>query len=94
MFKGTSENTSATSLKKLLKSAADSTLRPYSTLIGQNLGNSGLIAAVPMHQFFSMSAVANEVGLKEAGLAGQPIAQRKLDNKHAAMLATYVAWAN
>lgn len=89
MFEGTSENVTANSLKGI-RSAVDSTLRPYSTLIGHNLGNAGLIATVPMHQFYGMSAVANEIGLTEAGFEGQPVAQRKLNPKHALGLAVYM----
>lgn len=89
MFKGNSEKMSATSLKGL-GSATDSTLRPYSLLVSHNLGNLGLIASVPMHQFYQMSAVANEGGLAEAGFEGSPIAQRKLDPKHAFKLAVYM----
>jgi hypothetical protein len=42
-----------------------------------------------MHQFYEVSAVANEKGLAEQSEDG-PIAQRKLDPKHAAKLATYI----
>lgn len=89
MIPESAENASATSLKDF-NSSLDSTLRPYSTLIGHNLGNLGVIATVPMHQFHNMSAVANEVGLSEAGMDGEPVAQRKLDPKHAQKLALYM----
>jgi hypothetical protein len=42
-----------------------------------------------MHQFYEISAVANEQGLAEQSAEGM-IAQRKLDPKHAAKLATYI----
>lgn len=82
-------NGSQNSLKDL-QISSDSTLRPYTTLVGNNLGNLGVIAIMPMHTFFRMSAVANEAGLEEAGLSTQTIAQRKLDPKHAQKLATYM----
>ncbi len=69
--------------------SADSSARPYNVLNGFNLGNSTLLLSVPMHQFFEVSAVANEKGLAEQSEDG-PIAQRKLDPKHAAKLATYI----
>jgi hypothetical protein len=90
MFQGTSENTTGATSLKALSSAVDSTLRPYTTLVGHNLGNASLIVTLPMHQFYTMSAVANEIGLAEAGLPGQPVAQRKLDPKHAFKLAVYM----
>jgi len=73
-----------------LQSAADSSLRPYNTLIGHNLGNPGIVAAMPMHRFFSISAVANQAGLEEAGLESEQISQRNLDRSHAFKLAVYM----
>ncbi|HVT90223.1 MAG TPA: DNA sulfur modification protein DndB [Tepidisphaeraceae bacterium] len=90
MFKGTSENVAAATSLKALSSGIDSTLRPYTTLVGHNLGNAGLIVSLPMSQFYAMSAVANAAGLAEAGLQEQLVAQRKLDPKHAFKLAVYM----
>lgn len=69
--------------------SADSSARPFNVLTGFNLGNNTLLLNVPMHQFYEISSVANEKGLAEQGIDG-PIAQRKLDPKHAAKLATYI----
>ncbi len=41
--------------------------------------------SIPMHDFYAMSAVANERGVN-----GEPVAQRKLDEPHAQSLAKYV----
>lgn len=67
----------------------DSSARPFNVLTGFNLGNNTLLLSVPMHQFYEMSAVANEQGLAEHSVEGI-VAQRKLDPKHAAKLATYI----
>ena len=67
----------------------DSSARPFNVLTGFNLGNNTLLLSVPMHQFFEMSAVANKQGLEEQSSDGM-ITQRKLDQKHAAKLATYI----
>src|SRR5271163_316940 len=69
--------------------AADSSARPFNVLTGFNLGNNSLLLNVPMHQFYEISAVANEKGLAEQGSEG-PVAQRKLDPKHATKLAIYI----
>jgi hypothetical protein len=68
---------------------ADSSARPFNVLTGFNLGNNTLLLSVPMHQFYEMSAVANEQGLAEQSSDGM-VAQRKLDPKHATKLATYI----
>jgi hypothetical protein len=67
----------------------DSSARPFNVLTGFNLGNNTLLLSVPMHQFFEMSAVANEQGLADQSSDGM-VAQRKLDPKHAGKLATYI----
>jgi hypothetical protein len=69
--------------------AADTSARPFNVLTGFNLGNNTLLLSVPMHQFYEISAVANEQGLAEQSEDG-PIAQRKLDPQHAAKLAKYI----
>ncbi len=76
------------SLSHALQSA-DSSARPHNVLNGFNLGNSTLLLSVPMHEFYEISAVANDKGLAEQSEDG-PVAQRKLDPKHAAKLAAYI----
>lgn len=50
-----------------------------------NLGNPTLIAKIPLFDFYRMSDVANERSAN-----GEPVAQRKLDIKHATSLARYI----
>jgi hypothetical protein len=69
--------------------ASDSSARSFNVLTGFNLGNNTLLLSIPMHQFYEMSAVANDKGLAEQGVDG-PVAQRKLDPQHAGKLATYI----
>lgn len=69
--------------------AADSSTRPFNVLTGINLGNNTFLLNIPMHQFFEMSAVANQQGLADQGIDG-PVAQRKLDPAHAQKLAQYI----
>lgn len=59
--------------------------KPYKVFIGHNLGNRAFLMSIPMHDFYSMSAVANERGAN-----GEPVAQRKLDDAHAHKLAQFV----
>lgn len=68
-----------------LLSEGDTSAKPYKVFIAHNLGNRAFLFTVPMHDFFSMSEVANERGLN-----GEPVAQRKLDENHARSLATYI----
>lgn len=69
----------------------NSTLRPYNVLVSRNLGNMTITMALPMYQFFSMSAVANDAGLAEREIEGDSeVAQRKLDPNHAKKLALYL----
>ncbi len=63
----------------------DTSAKPHKVFIAHNLGNRAFLMAVPMHDFHSMSAVANERGAN-----GEPVAQRKLDEVHAAKLANYI----
>jgi len=79
---------SISSLSHAFKSA-DSSTRPFNVLTGINLGNNTFLLSIPMHQFFEMSAVANQKGLEEQGIDG-PVAQRKLDPAHAQKLAQYI----
>ena len=74
-----------------LRSKSDSTLRPYNVLVSRNLGNMTITMALPMYQFFGMSAVANDVGLAERDVAdSSEVSQRKLDAAHAKKLALYL----
>jgi hypothetical protein len=74
-----------------LRSKSDSTLRPYNVLVSRNLGNMTVTMALPMYQFFGMSAVANDVGLAERDVAdSSEVSQRKLDAAHAKKLALYL----
>src|SRR6185369_5618833 len=60
-------------------------------LVGQNLGNNTLLVKTPMHEFYELSEVANERGLKtRADVAEEGVAQRNLDPKHAQKLAVYM----
>jgi hypothetical protein len=69
----------------------DSTVRPYNVLVGRNLGNMTVTLALPMYQFYGMSAVSNEAGLAEREVEGSfEISQRKLDSNHAKKLALYL----
>jgi hypothetical protein len=63
----------------------DSSARPYKVFIGHNLGQQIYLLSVPMHDFFSISDVAND-----RSEAGGPVAQRKLDEGHARKLAVYI----
>lgn len=53
--------------------------------ICNNLGSTTVLTKIPMYEFFRMSDVANERSEN-----GEPVAQRKLDPKHAADLARYI----
>ena len=76
------------------------TTRPLNELIGRgdttselqikafvcnNLGSTTLLSKIPMYDFYRMSDVANERSEN-----GEPVAQRKLDIKHASELARYI----
>ena len=63
----------------------DTSAKPYKIFITHNLGNRAFLFSIPMHDFFSISEVANERGQN-----GEPVAQRKLDESHAMKLATYI----
>jgi hypothetical protein len=68
-----------------LMNEGDTSARPYKTFIGHNLGHRTFLLSIPMHDFFSMSDVANERGRN-----GEPVAQRKLDDGHARKLAVFI----
>lgn len=63
----------------------DTSAKPHKVFIAHNLGNRAFLMAIPMHDFHSMSAVANERGVN-----GEPVAQRKLDEAHAFKLAQFI----
>ncbi len=63
----------------------DSSATPYKVYVGHNLGNRSFVMTIPMHEFFSISEVANVQGKD-----GEPIAQRKLDINHAKKMALYI----
>jgi hypothetical protein len=62
----------------------DSSARPYKVFIGHNLGSRTFLFSAPIFEFFKMSDVANQ-----RGDDNNPVAQRKLDMKHAKKLAIY-----
>ncbi|MBW5440819.1 hypothetical protein FXB41_40620 [Bradyrhizobium canariense] len=53
--------------------------------MGHNLGSRTFLMQMPMHEFYSMSEVANDPGRD-----GDTVAQRKLDPAHAQKLALYI----
>ncbi|MBR8043452.1 hypothetical protein KDW40_26160 [Burkholderia cenocepacia] len=63
----------------------DTSEKPMKVFIGHNLGYRTFIMHIPMHEFFEMSAVANDPGLD-----GAQVAQRKLDPVHAHKLSVYI----
>jgi len=68
-----------------LVDAGDASEKPYKVFVGHNLGSRTFLMAVPMHEFYGISEVANE-----AVRDGDTIAQRKLDLGHANKLAVYL----
>jgi hypothetical protein len=65
--------------------AGDTSEKPMKVFIGHNLGNRTFLMQMPMHEFYSMSEVANDPGRD-----GDSLAQRKLDPGHAQKLAIYI----
>ena len=63
----------------------DTSEKPMKVFIGHNLGNRTFLMQMPMHEFYSMSEVANDPGRD-----GETLAQRKLDPGHAQKLAIYI----
>jgi DNA-sulfur modification-associated len=82
-----SQNTLPTPIGTLdsLLEEGDTSAKPHKVFIAHNLGNRSFLMSIPMHDFYSMSAVANERGTN-----GEPVAQRKLDEAHAQSLAKYI----
>jgi hypothetical protein len=73
------------SLSEIISHGGDTSELQLKAFLCNNLGRSTLLVKVPMYEFFRMSEVANE-----RSEDGQPVAQRKLDIKHAADLARYI----
>jgi hypothetical protein len=63
----------------------DTSEKPMKVFIGHNLGHRNFLMQMPMHEFYGMSEVANDVGRD-----GDTVAQRKLDPVHAHKLALYI----
>lgn len=63
----------------------DTSEKPMKVFVGHNLGHRTFLMQMPMHEFYGMSEVANDVGRD-----GDTVAQRKLDPVHAAKLAQYM----
>lgn len=68
-----------------LLTAGDGAERAFRVFVGHNLGHRVFLLQVPMHEFFTISEVANE-----QACSGAEIAQRKLDPVHAQKLAKYI----
>ena len=62
----------------------DTSAKPYKVFIAHNLGNRAFLMAIPMHDFYGMSDVANDRSNDE------PVSQRPLDHAHAQKLAIYI----
>ncbi|MGL4949545.1 MAG: DNA sulfur modification protein DndB [Anaeroplasmataceae bacterium] len=77
-------NDKVKSLSELIRVGDTSNLE-LNAFSSNNLGNSTLIARIPAYDFYRMSKVANE-----RSSDGEPVAQRKLDTKHANDLARYI----
>lgn len=71
-------------LSDLIK-RGDTTELQIKAFLCNNLGNPTLLAKIPMYDFYRMSEVANDRSEN-----GEPVAQRKLDVKHATELARYI----
>jgi hypothetical protein len=68
-----------------LLTAGDGAERAFRVFVGHNLGHRVFLLQVPMHEFFTISEVANEQACE-----GAEVAQRKLDPAHAQKLAKYI----
>ncbi|RTE02754.1 DNA sulfur modification protein DndB [Paenibacillus whitsoniae] len=82
MVAGTNEGTRP--LSELI-SRGDTTELQVKAFLCNNLGHTTFLAKIPMYEFYRMSDVANE-----RSEHGEPVAQRKLDIKHATDLARYI----
>lgn len=82
MVVGTHEGTRP--LSELI-SRGDTSELQVKAFLCNNLGHTTFLAKIPMYEFYRMSDVANE-----RSEHGEPVAQRKLDIKHATDLARYI----
>lgn len=73
------------SLDELVDEGTSTTERPANVFMGHNLGFRTFQMIVPMHEFFEMSDVANDLGSDPT-----LVSQRKLDVAHATKLAAYI----
>jgi hypothetical protein len=86
----TPDQTVTSSLDDLL-AEGDHSGRPFTVLIGSNMGNRTLLLSIPMASFYEMSEVANRANLDALPEFQElPVAQRRLDEEHAKKLAIYV----
>jgi hypothetical protein len=81
-----------------LGSAGNTRGDPLPVLIGHNLGYRTLNVTLPIHKFWEISEVANELRTTELGLDSETVAQRPLSKEHATGIARYllkglVSWA-
>lgn len=81
---GAVEPTEYNSLDDILAEGVSSE-RPISVQVCHNMGARTFLFSMPMKEFYDQSIVANEIGPNE-----EPVAQRKLDPKHAAELSKYL----
>ncbi|MES5059176.1 DNA sulfur modification protein DndB [Bacillus velezensis] len=80
-----SDQAGARPLSELIQLGGNTTDMQLKAFISNNLGEPTLLAKIPMYDFYRMSDVANERSEN-----GEPVAQRKLDIKHATELARYI----
>lgn len=80
---GSPTPTPITSLDNLLEEGT-AVQRPMKVFVGHNLGARVFTTYVPLHEFFEMSAVANDPA------DPKKVSQRKLDVSHATKLAVYI----
>lgn len=73
------------SLSEIITRGGDTSELQLKAFLCNNLGRNTLLVKIPMYEFYRMSEVANE-----RSEDGEPVAQRKLDIKHAAELARYI----
>ncbi len=74
-----------------LLTEGDHSGRPFSVLVGANMGNRTLVISVPMATFYEISEVANRANLDAVPSHRElPIAQRRLDEGHAKKLAVFI----
>ncbi|NEW07368.1 hypothetical protein GK047_15295 [Paenibacillus sp. SYP-B3998] len=85
MFVANTENSEEVKSLDQLIQRGDTSETQIKAFLCNNMGNSTLLAKLPMYEFYRMSDVANERSEN-----GRPVSQRKLDIKHANDLARYI----